>query len=155
MNEMIRLKLYLTYGLLSSFIGVAIEIAMMVIYGTAPSFYRTFDNMCIGFIIGTVSLSFLFHVFVRLKSRPIIGFLTNFIVTALMIFLFIMYLIVKNSFTVVHSAHFIESWIIILVIVEVLSFALTFAFYRQIILYNKKLELRKASLRDESKKKAI
>lgn len=141
---MFKLKFYMWNAFFSSLIGMVIYVLAMFIWGWRYFvFYGLIFSMAIGAIIGTVSLFFLFRIFLRLKQRPLIGFLTNFLVVAVLN-------IVGGIIVGIRSfQQFIQSmWFLALIVSEVLSFFMTFAWYRRLMFYQEKLELKKASLKN-------
>ncbi len=155
---MFKLKFYLLNALASSLIGLAIWVVYVFIWGCFHSFHRlifelahhilsiictVLFSMGVGAVIGTISLFFCFQVFLRLSHMPWIGFLTNFLAVAILN-------IVGAILTGVRSYRlFIDSmWLTALVVSEILSFFLTFSWYRRIMVYKQKLEEKKAALKN-------
>jgi hypothetical protein len=138
---MFKLKFYMLNAFLSSLIGMAIYFSALFIWGWHYFLITNLViNMAIGALIGSVSLFFLFRIFLRLRERPLIGFLSNFLVVAV-------FNIAGGITTGVRSYQlFIQSmWFLALIVSEVLSFFLTYAWYRRMMYYKDKLELKKAS----------
>ncbi len=155
---MSKLKFYLWNAFWSSLIGLVIFILSLLIWGWYNSFhklifafskmplqllYQLLFCMAVGAVIGTVSLFFVFQIFLRLTQRPLIGFISNFMVVAVLN-------IVGSISQGVQSYHqFIQTiWFLALIISETLSFFLIYPWYRRIMLYKLKLEEKKASLRN-------
>ena len=146
---MFKFKFYFWNAFWSSLIGLAAYIAMMFFYGWR--YYSVIDlitSMITGIIIGTVSLFFIFQIFIKLKRRPLVGFLSNFLVVA---FLCIAGSVIAGlrSYQLFVKYFLSSSWFLALIVSEILSFFLTYAWYRRIMLYQEKLELKKASLKCE------
>lgn len=146
---MFRLKLYIWNAFWSSLIGLAAYMVMMFFFGWL--YYSVIDlitSMITGIIIGTVSLFFLLQIFVKLKRRPLVGFLSNFLVVA---FLCITGSVIAGlrSYQLFVRYFFSSTWFLALIVSEILSFFLTYAWYRRIMLYQEKLELKKASLKSD------
>lgn len=140
-----KIKFYFVNALFSGLIGAAVECAG-VIYARQMHIYflDLLKSICDGAFIGTVALLFFFHVFVRLKKRPFFAFLSVFIVVALLSF------VGDIWYGPDHLVRFIHTkWPVVLIIAESLGLLLAFIWYRQIIMYNEKLELKKSANRQE------
>lgn len=153
-----KFKFYLWNAFYSSLIGMAVFITAVLIWGWQISFnklifyilhnlfqffYALLFDMAIGVIIGTVSLFFFFQIFLRLTQRPLIGFLSNFIVVA------VLNIAGAVSMGVRSFQQFIPTgWFLALIVSEVLSLFLLNAWYRRLMFYQEKLELKKASLQN-------
>jgi hypothetical protein len=99
--------------------------------------------MGVGVVIGTISLFFYFQVFLRLSQKPWVGFLTNFLAVGI---LNILGAIIMGART--YQVFINSMWFISLIVSEILSFFLTFLWYRRIMTYKQKLEAKKASLKN-------
>lgn len=138
---MFKLKIYLWNTFFSSLIGLIVNITFLFMYGWRYfSFHGLLISMGIGAVIGTVSLFFLFRIFLGLTHKPFLGFVSNFLVVAVLNLTFTLF------FGGLSSPQVILAWGIVLLISELLSIFLTYAWYRRIIFYNQKLEQKKASL---------
>jgi hypothetical protein len=129
-------------ALCSGLIGIIVECAG-VIYAkqTQIDLQDLLKSIGDGIFVGTVALYFLFHVFVKLKKRPFLAFLAVFIVVALLS------LIGDIWFGPEHLIRFIHTkWPIVLFVSETLGLLLAFIWYRQIVFYNRKLELKKSAI---------
>lgn len=140
-----KLKLYVINGFFSALIGAAIEVVAVFV---RPHYVITFSglmkSMEIGAFIGTVSLFFILQVTLHLTGKPALAFLSNFIVVALLIFAGAYLDGIRTWVDYVHSR-----WLMVLIVAELLSFFLTLLWYRQIKLYDDKLQLKKDSLKKE------
>ncbi len=154
---MFKLKFYLLNALVSSLIGLAVWAVYLFTWGCFHSFqqlifevaqqighvvFNAFFSMAVGAIIGTLSMLFCSQFFLRLSHMPWMGFFTNFLAVAILN-------IVGSILTGVRSFQlFIDStWSTALVVSEILSFFVTFSWYRSITAYKNKLEEKKASLK--------
>lgn len=160
---MFKLKLYLWNAFFSSLIGLAVHIIGLVIsilqYSVEEFISFILQNpyqsllvllsdmvfsMAVGAVIGTVSMFFFLQIFLKFTQKPIVGFLSNFIVVAVLniagavIFVF-------RSYQQFIDEFFKSRWFVALIVSEVLSFFLTFLWRRRIMLYKVKLEEKKAA----------
>jgi hypothetical protein len=141
-----KFKFYIINVFFSAGIGAIIEvIAFILREQDYISFYSLMKSMVIGAFIGTVSLFFLFRVFLRLRQEPVIGFLSNFLVVAV---LTLVGAILDGIRT--YQQYIDSRWFMVLIVAEFLSFFLTLLWYRQIMVYNKKLQLKQESLQDSN-----
>ncbi|ATW26622.1 hypothetical protein [Candidatus Formimonas warabiya] len=139
-----RLGIYLINGFFSAFIGLVIKIIETVVeHENTVSVPELFESMTKGALIGTISLFVLFHVFIRFKRKPIAGFISNFIVVAVLMAVVGIFDFITSS-----CAFNYYRWIVSFIMAEILSFLLASVWYRQMILYNDKLEKKKASIMD-------
>lgn len=107
---------------------------------------RLIDNFVIGLIFGTAII--LLHILtVRLKRKQIFGYIIS--AFGIIILLFAVY--IYTGLTIGYWELGIK-WLIIFIIAESVVIPLTALWYRQISLYNRKLEMKKASLRDSNSK---
>jgi hypothetical protein len=142
---MIKLKFYAVNALFSSLIGMVVNVWAMFIWGWRYfTIYGLICSMVIGAIIGTVSLFFLFQVFLRLTQRPMFGFLSNFLVVAVLNIAGAM-----SGGIWSYQDFFNSMWFLAVIVSEILSFFLTYAWYRRMIFYKEKLELKKALLQNQ------
>ena len=162
---MFKLKFYLWNAFYSSLIGLVVHIIGLVIwiqqYSLAKFISIILQNpyrallvllinlvfsMAVGVVIGTVSLFFFFQIFLKLTQKPIVGFLSNFTVVAV---LNIAGAVMTGfrSYQLFIDNFFSSLWFVALIVSEVLSLFLTFLWRRRIMLYKIKLEEKKASLR--------
>jgi hypothetical protein len=140
-----KFKFYMMNGFFSAMIGAIIEVvAFMLRKQDYISFYSLMKSMGIGAFIGTISLFFLFQVFLKLRQKPVIGFLSNFIVVAVLTLAGAILDGIRSFQQYIDSR-----WLMVLIVAEFLSFFLTLIWYRQIMFYNKKLQLKKESIQDQ------
>lgn len=103
--------------------------------------------MAVGAIIGTVSLFFFFQIFLKFTQKPVIGFLSNFIVVAVMNMAGAV-MTGLGSYDLFIKGFFNSVWFVALIVSEILSFFLTYLWRQRIMQYKLKLEEKKASLRN-------
>lgn len=130
-----RLKFYLINALVSGLIGAIVECAG-VVYAKQAHVYFIYllKSFADGVFVGTVAMLFFFHVFLRLKKHPFFAFLSVFVVVALLS------VIGDIWFGLDHLIQFIQTkWPIVLIVSESLGLLLAFVWYRQILLYDRKL----------------
>ena len=140
-----KFKFYIINAFFSALIGAIIEVVALILKKqNYISFYSLIRSMGIGAFIGTVSLFFLFQVFLRLRQKPVIGFLSNFLVVAV---LTLAGGILEGIRT--YQQYIYSRWFLVLIVAEVLSFFLTLIWYRRIMSYDKKLKLKQESLQDQ------
>jgi hypothetical protein len=140
-----KFKFYIINGFFSAMIGAIIEVVALILKKQDYiSFYSLIKSMGIGAFIGTVSLFFLFQVFLKLRQKPVIGFLSNFLVVAV---LTLAGGILDGIRT--YQQYIYSRWFMVLIVAEVLSFFLTLIWYRRIMFYDKKLKLKQESLQDQ------
>lgn len=156
---MSKFKFYMWNVFWSSLIGIIIFILALLIWGWQNSFHKMvvyfLDNplsllfnllfcMAVGAIIGTVSLFSVFQIFLSLTQRPLIGFISNFMVVAVLNIVGAICTGVRN-----YQQFTQTMWFLALIISEALSFFLIYPWYRRLMFYKEKLELKKASLRKQ------
>lgn len=142
-----KFKFYIWNAFWSSLIGLVVHILAMFIFGWRYyRFNELVSSMKIGAIIGTVSLFFLFEIVLRLRQRPLLGYLSNFLVVAAMN---IVGAIINglNTYELFTRYFFQSIWFLALIVSEVLSIFLTHAWYQRVMFYQEKLEHKKASLK--------
>lgn len=146
---MFKLKFYIWNAFWSSIIGLVVYIFAMFIFGWHHYMFKELiGSMKIGAVIGTVSLFFLFEIVLRLRPRPLLGYLSNFLVVGAMnIVGSIIYGL--NTYELFTRYFFRSIWFVALIVSEALSIFLITDWYRRIILFQKKLELKKASLKSD------
>jgi hypothetical protein len=146
---MFKLKFYIWNAFWSSIIGLVVYIFAMFIFGWHNYMFKELiGSMKIGAVIGTVSLFFLFEIVLRLRPRPLLGYLSNFLVVGAMnIVGSIIYGL--NTYELFTRYFFRSIWFVALIVSEALSIFLITDWYRRIILFQKKLELKKASLKSD------
>jgi Mn2+/Fe2+ NRAMP family transporter len=155
---MFKLKFYAGNAFLSSLIGLVAWVVFLLIWGCCHSFHQLISILAhrtlsiflwalfcmgVGVVIGTISLFFYFQVFLRLSQKPWVGFLTNFLAVGI---LNILGAIIMGART--YQVFINSMWFISLIVSEILSFFLTFLWYRRIMTYKQKLEAKKASLKN-------
>ncbi len=150
-------KFYIWNAFWSSLIGLSVFIFALLTWGWQISYHQLINiivdhplsflsnmlfSMAVGAIIGTVSLFFVFQIFLKLTQKPLIGFISNFVVVALM------NIIGAIVFGVRTYQQFIQTeWFLALIISEALSFFLISHWYQRLKFYKEKLEQKKESLR--------
>jgi hypothetical protein len=155
-----KLKFYLWNVFFSSLIGLAVFIFSLlfwvwyysfpkmfisILHNPVGLFYALIYDMSIGAIIGTISLFFIFQIFLRFTQRPLIGFLSNFVVVAVLNIVGAISLAGVRNFQ-----QFVPSgWFLALIVSEVLSLFLISAWYRRLMFYKAKLEQKKATLHNQ------
>lgn len=163
---MYKLKFYLWNAFYSSLIGMTVNIVALMIlirrtsfaefisfFSPDPSrtalllFYNLLFCMAVGAIIGTVSLFFFFQIFLKFTQKPVIGFLSNFIVVAVMNMAGAV-MTGLGSYDLFIKGFFNSVWFVALIVSEILSFFLTYLWRQRIMQYKLKLEEKKASLRN-------
>lgn len=139
-----KLRIYIINVFFSSLIGLVSKvIETMLENKSLVNLSELFESMAKGAFIGTISLCVFFHVFIRFKRKPIAGFISNFTIVAVLM------VIVALIDSLTTPSIFINyKWIVSLITVEILSFILTAIWYRQMTLYNDRLEKKKASIID-------
>lgn len=140
-----KVRMYIVNGFYSSLIGAVIEVIIALIRKCETiRLISLFDSMLTGVFIGTVSMFFLFHIFFKLKKRPVAGFVSNFVVVAVVF-------IADAALSWIEAGRivFYINWMYAWIIAELLSFILTAVWYKEIKLYNEQLEKKKASLGQE------
>lgn len=145
MKYMIKyLRHYVVYALFSVLVGVAIDFSYFFVDSNHKiTLYNLWGNVQPSLVIGTVSTICVTIVIRYLKKKPIAGYLTNFFVVAV---LFVILFFLQN-FSVPYTA-MIPQWIMIFAIAEAMSSIMLAIAYKLNFMFNEKLELKKASLRD-------
>lgn len=160
---MFKLKFYLWNAFFSSLIGLVVHIVGLVIWIRQNSLEKCISailqnpsqallvllinmvfSMAVGAVIGTVSLFFLFQIFLKLTQKPIVSFLSNFIVVAVLNIAGAVMTGLK-SYQLFVDKFFSSIWFVALIVSEILSLFLTFLWLRRIRLYKMKLEEKKAA----------
>jgi hypothetical protein len=140
-----QIKMYFKIAIISVIIGLAARLAWFAFNGwnglTLPSII---EYICFGLIFGLVTTFSLTYIVKRVsKAAPI--YIANIIVEiVLMIVLFI------YQSTKVNQFQFIYRWMWILTLTVVLSTLTTAYWYRNVMLYNKMLEIKKEKLKREN-----
>ncbi len=142
---MSKFKIYIINALGSAMIGAVIEVIDLILREKAYiSFNSLLESMLTGVFIGTVSLFCLLQIILKLTDKPIYGFLSNFLVVAVLVIIGA----ILDSFGT-FQLFINSSWLMVLIVAEFLSFFLILLWYHQIKLYKIKLQSKKASLDDE------
>jgi hypothetical protein len=161
---MFKLKFYLENAFLSSLIGMAAFFVYLLIWLLSNSFFDSLHKlitsfskhplllfynilyyMAIGAVIGTVSFGCFFQIFLRFGQRPWVGYLSNFLVVAVMNMAGAVYYGMGTYKLFIRSP-----WLVALIVSEVLSFFLTALWRRRIKAYKQKLEEKKALLKSQA-----
>jgi hypothetical protein len=139
-----KFRVYIINVFFSSFIGLVSKVIQTVLMDkTSVNISGLFESMVKGAIIGTISLFVFFHIFIKFRNKPIAGFISNFTIVALLMVMVSLYDSINTPGTFVNHI-----WVVSLITVEVLSFIVTAIWYRQLTLYNDKLEKKKTSIID-------
>lgn len=126
--------------LFSGFIGAIAQIAVNIYTGRTIIGFPVLKSTGLGVLIGFVSMFFFFGVFLRLKKHPFFAFLSVF--TVIFVLSFIDDIWYGSHHLIVYMR---TIWPIVLVITESLGLLLTAIWYRQLLIYNQKLESKKAA----------
>ncbi|HBE78627.1 MAG TPA: hypothetical protein DDW65_12755 [Firmicutes bacterium] len=145
---MLKFKFYIENAFLSGLIGLAVYVTALFIYGWR---YFSFSELCFsvmaGVVIGSVSWLFCFHIFLRLAQRPLLGFVANFLVVALLNMAGAVMMGLRSYQLFIHY-FFRSTWFVALIVSEILSFFLIFLWLQRITLYKQKLETKKMILKN-------
>lgn len=135
-----KLKYYAINCLLSGLIGAIVE-AAAVIFKKPPytvSLYSLLDSTIEGAFIGTVCLVAVWELFVRLKRWPVLGFIINFLIIAVLTQTEAIRMGIHSCAAYVNSR-----WFVVLIVAETLGFILAYLWYRQFATYNQRLAMKK------------
>ena len=145
---MVKLKLYLLNGFYSSLVGAAVEVIAAIIRGNGSiRLLGLFRSMGLGIFIGTTSLFCLFRVLMVFRKRPVFGYIVNFLVIGVSIFICSL---AYGGFMFEPAS---SNWAIALVVAEGLSFILVRIVFSQVIVLNEQLARKKAEIADSGEQK--
>lgn len=132
----------MAYAFFSVLVGVAIDISWLFMDPNHKiTLYNIWTNVQPSLVIGTVSAICVTFVARKMKKKPIAGYLTNFLVVAV---LFVILFFLQN-FSVPY-AQMLPMWIVIFIVAEAMSSVMVAIAYKLNFYYNDKLEQKKASL---------
>lgn len=138
-----KLRFYLPYVILSALIGVVIEVTSAIILERGQiSIKSMIGDVQASILIGCVSIFCVSQAFIKFKKELAVGLTINSFVVGLMVLGFYILEGMQSP-----SDFFDFHWIIVFAVAETLSMGITISFYRQLRLYNKKLEQKKESLK--------
>ncbi|MCX8128753.1 MAG: hypothetical protein N3I35_01480 [Clostridia bacterium] len=128
----------------SILVSFAIEIVWMLVSGRDYlPIGRLVFNFFIGLIISTVVV--LLHLLtMRFKKKPLIGYIFSFFIIAVLLLAVYVHTGLTTGYWLVDA-----KWLVIFTVVESFSIFLVVYWYRQIDIYNQKLEIKKALLRGD------
>ncbi|HEX2954167.1 MAG TPA: hypothetical protein VHR47_09320 [Bacillota bacterium] len=135
-----KTRFYSLNALISGFIGAIVQIAVNIHAGQTLLGFSVLKGTGMGVLIGSASMFFFFEVFLRLKKHPFFAFLSVF--TVIFVLSFIDDIWYGSYHLIVYMR---TSWPIVIVITEPLGLLLTAIWYRQLLIYNQKLESKKAA----------
>lgn len=135
---------YLTNAFLTSIIGAVIEILHTILENRSEiNLWELFGSMGKAVAIGTICLYIFIHLLVRLRKKPIIGYITCFVTVAALLGVLLVY-----DLIIIPDAIDYFRWAIAFVTAEVLGITLTVLWYKWVLTYNSRLEKKKASILD-------
>ncbi len=125
----------------SALVSFAIEIAWMLVSGNDYlPIRRLIFNFIIGLIFGTVIV--LLHLLtIKFKKKSMIGYILSAVSIAILIFIVYLHTGLTTGYWLLDA-----KWLVIFIVVESFSTILVIYWYRQVNIYNQKLEIKKASL---------
>lgn len=134
--------------LIGSFVvSFAIEFIWMLVSGESEiPISRLIFNFIVGLIIGS-SLIFLQFIIMKFKKKPLFGFISGVVIIAALLAV-----IYAHTGLTTGNWNLDAKWLVIFLVVEILSLVLLFSWYKQIDLYNLKLENKKTALKSKEVK---
>lgn len=137
-------KIYIINGLLSSLIGMIIELVWAVINNAEIiNIGNLLESMLKGTLIGTITLFVSLNVLLLFRNKPIISFIGSFIAIALLTTAVAIMDFIETS-----SMYLKDRWIFVFIISEILGLSLTAIWHRQIMRYNEILKKKKSLIPD-------
>lgn len=135
-----KIKLYFIIAILSAFTGALLNVIWYLAGGDMVTIYSLRYYVTVGFIFGTVVLSTMSFVMVKIR-KPIQAYLIN--ATIEVILLVGLFFYQNKDYPQWCN---INKWIIILIVQEIISTLFTAYWYRKMHWYNNKLEVKKRDL---------
>lgn len=139
-----RTVLYLINVSLTSIIGAIIEILHTLLeHKSSINLWELFGSMGKAILIGTICLFIFIHLLVRMRKKPIIGYITCFTMVAALLGMLFAY-----DLIIIPDAIDYFRWVIAFATAEILGITLTILWYKWVKTYNNRLEKKKASIID-------
>lgn len=129
----------------STLVSFAIEVVWMLVTGQGYiPVRRLVFNFIIGLVISTVVV--LLHLLtIRFKKKPVVGYIISAFSIAILLFAVYIHTGLTTGYWLLDA-----KWLVIFIVVESFSIILVAYWYRQINIYNRKLEIKKASLKENN-----